>query len=76
MDKEGRLVFTRNHTVERKDKDGNTVRKHTFTEAIFAQLQGDDLQLTQMSCSDGGVETREFTGNAFRRFPPNPICPK
>jgi hypothetical protein len=72
MDKEGRLVFTRNHTVERKDKDGNTVRKHTFTEAIFAQLQGDDLQLTQMSCSDGGVETREFTG---KRIPPVPAKP-
>ncbi|HNY27952.1 MAG TPA: DUF1080 domain-containing protein [Candidatus Sumerlaeota bacterium] len=72
VDKEGKLVVTRNRNVERKDKDGKVVRTHVFTEAIFAELQGDDLKLTQMICSDGGVEKNEFTG---KRIPPVPAKP-
>ncbi|HPS00082.1 MAG TPA: DUF1080 domain-containing protein [Candidatus Sumerlaeota bacterium] len=72
VDKEGKLVVTRNRNVERKDKDGKVVRTHVFTEAIFAELQGDNLKLTQMICSDGGVEKNEFTG---KRIPPVPAKP-
>ncbi len=72
MDKDGRLVLTRNHKVERKDKDGKVVRTHVFSEAIFAELQRDELKFTQMVCSDGGVETNEFTG---KRIPPVPAKP-
>jgi hypothetical protein len=72
VDKEGKLVVTRNRNVERKDKDGKVVRTHVFTEAIFAELQGDNLKLTQMVCGDGGVERNEFTG---KRIPPVPAKP-
>src|SRR5512137_223816 len=37
VNKEGKLIFTRNHNVERKDKSGKVVRTHVFTEAIFCE---------------------------------------
>jgi hypothetical protein len=68
------LVVTRVRKVERKDNAGETIRTHTFTETITANVLGNKLDLEQVRPRpDGkGVSRREFTG---KRIPPLPAKP-
>jgi len=68
------LVVTRVRKVERKDDKGETIRTHTLTETIIANISGDTLKLEQIRPhSDGkGVERREFTGKRIPPLPPKP----
>jgi hypothetical protein len=70
---DGKLVVTRQHPFQRKDKDGQTV-KGSRTETITATLDGDALKLaTETPRENGeGVDKAEFTG---RRAPPMPPAP-
>lgn len=68
-----RLVLTRKHSSQRKDKNGKTTNVITI-ETIAATLDGDALKLTSiMPRENGQGETKaDFTG---RREPPMPPTP-
>ena len=70
---DGKLVLTRQHPFQRKDKNGKTV-KRTRTETITATVEGDALKLTTETPRENGegVEKAEFSG---RREPPLPPAP-
>jgi hypothetical protein len=72
------LVVTRVRKVERKDDKGETIRTHTLTETIIANVSGDTLELVQIRPrSDGkGVERREFTGKRIAPLPAKPDLSK
>jgi len=71
--KDGALVMTRNHSVERKDANGKRVKK-TVTETLTARAQGDTLQLESVEPRDDGKgeERVKATG---KRQPPMPQAP-
>ena len=73
MDKDA-LVVTRVHTVKRKNDRGKTVRTHTFTETIIANVSGDTLDLKQIRPRPNGksVDRRKFTGKRISPLPPKP----
>ena len=69
------LHVTRVREVERKNKAGEVVRVHKFTETIMATREGkDDLALVQLRPRiDGqGLREREFTGSLIPPLPPAP----
>lgn len=74
-----KLVVTRIHEVERKDKTGKVVRKQQFVETIEAKLKGNDkLSLVQIEPRHNGegVERHEFTGERIPPVPPAPDLSK
>jgi hypothetical protein len=72
------LCVTRFNEVERKDKSGETIRTHTITETIIANISVDNLKLVQTQPrKDGtGIERREFTGKRMDPLPPRPDLSK
>ena len=74
----GTLVVTRNREVERRDADGNVVRKQNFTDTIRATAWGDDLslELIQPKPDGSGVETTSFEGKRIPDLPPAPDLSK
>jgi hypothetical protein len=72
------LVVTRVRKVERKDDKGETIRTHTLTETIIANVSGDTMELVQIRPnSDGkGAERREFTGKRIAPLPAKPDLSK
>jgi hypothetical protein len=72
------LYVTRENEVERKDADGNVVRKQTFTETITATLAGDAISLTQSKPNPNGlgVTSADFAGNRIPDLPPAPDLSK
>lgn len=68
------LVATRHHVVERKDPAGTLIKKQTFTETIWASVDGDHLSLTrEKPRRDGiGVDRDAFTGRRIPDLPPAP----
>ena len=69
----GKLVLTRQHPFQHKDKDGKSV-KGSRTETILATVDGNALKLTTETPreSEEGVDKAEFSG---RREPPMPPAP-
>ncbi|MCL4217936.1 MAG: DUF1080 domain-containing protein [Candidatus Hydrogenedentes bacterium] len=74
----GTLVVTRVKEIERKDAEGNVVRKQRFTDTIRAKASGDDLSLELIHPKpDGsGVETASFEGKRIPDLPPAPDLSK
>lgn len=73
------LYATRVRDVERKNKAGEVVRVHKFTETIMATRKGkDELALVQYRPRiDGqGVHKREFTAKLIPPLPPAPDLSK
>jgi hypothetical protein len=71
--KDGALVMTRNHSVERKDASGKKVKK-TITETLTAHVQGDKIHIESTKPRDDGKgdDKAELTG---KRQPPMPPAP-
>jgi hypothetical protein len=71
--KDGALVMTRNHSVERKDASGKRVKKN-ITETLTAHVQGDDIHVESVKPreSGNGEDKAELTG---KRQPPMPPAP-
>lgn len=69
----GRLILTRKHAFERKDKDGKTV-KGTRIETITAVAEGEVIKFSSETPHENGqdVDKAEFTG---RREPAMPATP-
>jgi hypothetical protein len=70
---DGKLVVTREFTVERKDAAGKKT-KATLTETITATLQADELKLTSTKPHDNGEGevSAEFRGHRQPAMPPAP----
>lgn len=68
------LAVTRSQVIERKDDEGEVIRKQRFTDVIVAKRNGETLDLTLLRPNrDGeGVERETFTG---KRIPPLPPAP-
>jgi hypothetical protein len=68
------MVITRSKTVDRKNASGEVVRTQRFAQAIYAGINGDELQLTiyEPQTNGKGVKVSEFTG---KRIPPLPAQP-
>ena len=68
------LVVTRVRKIERKDSTGETIRTHTLTDTIIADIDGDTLKLVQMKPYEygTGAKRREFTGKRSAPLPPKP----
>jgi hypothetical protein len=68
------MYVTRVREVRRRDADGNVIRTQQFTEALVAQVQGDQLWVTRYNPrNDGeGVVREEFTGKRIPPLPPRP----
>ena len=68
------LYVTRLNEVRRKDASGKVVRTNQFTEAIVANVSGDDLTLTRFVGRENGkgLIKEQFTG---KRIPPVPPAP-
>jgi hypothetical protein len=69
------MFVTRIHEIKRKDASGKTIRTHRLTEALVAQVEGDDLTLRRFMPRENGAGFRqeEFTG---KRIPPLPPAPE
>jgi len=74
---DGRLVLTRKHSFERKDKDGKTI-KGTRIETITAKLEGNGLKLTTETprANGQGSDRADFTGRRGVPMPPTPDLKK
>jgi hypothetical protein len=72
------LFVTRVRKVKRKDDAGETIRTHTFTETITANISGDKLDFEQVRPRlDGkGVDRRAFTGKRIAPLPAKPDLSK
>ena len=70
----GTLHVTRVRDVERKNKAGEVVRVHKFTETIMATREGDQLTLVQYRprTNGKGVRESEFTGTLIAALPDAP----
>jgi hypothetical protein len=68
------LYVTRINEVKRKDASGKTIRTHQFTEAIIANVSGDEMRLIRMVGRENGrgISREDFTG---KRIPPLPPAP-
>jgi hypothetical protein len=68
------LVVTRVRKIERKNSAGETIRTHTLTDTIIADIDGDTLKLVQIKpYEDGtGAKRRDFTGKRSAPLPPKP----
>ncbi len=75
---ENQLWVMRVREVQRKDAAGKVVRRHQFTEAIIARVDGDELRLTQINPRDNGegMSTEEFTGKRIPDLPAKPDLAK
>jgi hypothetical protein len=70
---DGKLVLTRNYTVERKDASGKTEKK-TYTETIIGSVAGDKIELSSSKPrADGTGEEKVEIGG--KRSPPMPPAP-
>ncbi len=74
----GKLYVTRIQEVERKDADGNVVRKQSFTETIVAEVDGDKMKLQRHAPnrSGNGANTADFEGNRIPDLPEKPNLKK
>ncbi|MCK5000585.1 MAG: DUF1080 domain-containing protein, partial [Anaerohalosphaera sp.] len=72
------INITRQHKVERKDKDGNVVRTHFIAEIITAIVDGDNMKLVQVRPHNNGksVSRNEFTGKRIPAMPAKPDLSK
>jgi hypothetical protein len=70
---DGKLIVTRTHPFQGKDKDGKTV-KGIRTETITATREGDKLQLTSQTTRESGQGMDEvyFGGRREPAMPPAP----
>jgi hypothetical protein len=70
---DGKLVVTREHTVERKDAEGKKT-KATITETITGTVNGDDIKLTSSKPKENGQgeDVAEFSGHRQPQIPPTP----
>ena len=69
------MVFvTRQFTVERKNNEGEVIRRQNFTEMLIGNVQGDTIAMTRIRPRpDGtGLDTDQFSG---QRIPPHPPAP-
>jgi len=68
-----RLIITRNHQVETKDKDGKKV-KSNVVETITGKVNGDKIQLSSVTpgANGSGEHVVDFSG---KRTPPMPPAP-
>ena len=75
---ENNLYVTRTREVQRKDAAGKIIRKQQFTEAIVAQVQGDEMELTRLNPRDNGqgIERQSFSGKRIPALPPQPDLSK
>jgi hypothetical protein len=71
--KDGALVLTRIHQVERKDATGKKV-KTNFTETISAQVDGDSMNLVSTKPREDGPGADRVEAKG-RRLPPMPAAP-
>jgi hypothetical protein len=64
--------------VQRKDATGKVVRRHQFTEALIATVDGDQLRLGRFNPRDNGegLVTEEFTGKRIADLPAKPDLAK
>jgi hypothetical protein len=71
--KDGALVMTRNHTVEREDALGKK-RKKTITETLTAHVQGDTIHIESVKprANGNGEDKAELTGKRQPAMPPAP----
>ena len=69
-----KLYVTRVREVKRKDATGKVVRTHQFTEAIVAEISGNQLNLVRFEGKENGrgMNQDEFTG---KRIPALPSAP-
>ncbi len=74
----GKLYVTRVHTIDRKDADGNVIRKQTFTETLAAEVDGDKMTLERHDPSRSGKGARlaSFEGNRIPDLPDKPNLKK
>jgi len=72
------LYVLRLNKIERKNASGQVVRTQMRPEYIVAQVDGENLELTQLiPHSNGlGVEQRSFTGKRIPPLPPKPDLSK
>jgi hypothetical protein len=68
------MFVTRVREVRRRDADGKVIRTQQFTEALVAQVQGDQIWLTRHNPRDNGqgIIREEFTGKRIPPLPPRP----
>src|ERR1041385_3732459 len=61
--KDGKLVMTRNHSVERKDASGKKVKK-SITETLTAHVDGDKIHIESVKPRENGngEDKTELTG--------------
>lgn len=71
---DGRIYVTRVHNRNRIVVDGEVQRRHTLTEALILNVEGDRLMGVRMMPSNDGlsVQSTEFTGS---RIPPHSPAP-
>jgi hypothetical protein len=68
------MYVTRVREVRRRDADGKVIRTQQFTEALIAQVQGDQIWFTRYNPRDNGegIVREEFTGKRIPPLPPRP----
>jgi hypothetical protein len=68
------MYITRVREVRRRDADGKVIRTQQFTEALVAQVHGDQIWVTRYNPrEDGrGIVREEFSGKRIPPLPPRP----
>lgn len=72
------MVITRSREVERKNSSGEVVRTQRFSNAIYATINGDELNFTiyEPQTNGKGIKVSEFTGKRIPALPPKPDLKK
>ena len=72
------LVMTRSREVDRKNSSGEVIRKQRFSSAIYATINGNQMELTiyEPQTSGKGINVSQFTGKRIPPLPPKPNLKK
>lgn len=78
MNADGHLVVTRIHVQKRENDKGKVIKRHTFTDTITAQVDGDVLSLSIATPARNGlgISVQQFTGKRIPDLPPAPDLSK